>query len=155
MDTLKIKKIKSEKHISPEWLDELKRTVQVTYEILDELQNSGHLYKKLTEIIIACIENPVWIGTSETEGYIKIDPSKHDARAVAHELGHGFEERWRRVANEERGESMAEAIRYFVEEKMGGRKWSCPESHRRILEICDYDFNIFKQKLSTDEFRGT
>lgn len=147
-------KIKSEKCASPEWLDELKKTVQVTYEILDELQNSGHLYKKLTKVALIGIKCPEWIGTSETEGCIKIDPSNHDARAVAHELGHGFEERWRRAVNEEIGESMAEAIRYFVEEKMGKREWSCPESHRRILEICGYDFNAFKQKLSTDEFRN-
>lgn len=147
-------KIESEKYASFEWLDELKKTVQATYEILDELQNSGHPYKKLTRVVLTDIKCPRWRGASATEGHIEIDPSKHDARAVAHELGHGFEERWRRVENEETGESMSEAIRYFVEEKMGEREWSCPEPHKRILGICDYDFNTFKQKLNTDEFRN-
>lgn len=146
-------KIKSEKYASPEWLDELKKTVEVTYEVLNELQNSGYPYKDLTEVVLTDIKCPVWTGISKTDGYIKIDPSKHDTRAVAHELGHGFEERWRRTEDKKRGESMSEAVRYFVEEKMGERKWSCPEPHKRILEICDYDFNTFRQKLSTDEFR--
>ena len=150
MDSL-IVKITSELHwnIPSGWLDEAIKTVQTTYEILDEIQNSGHRYKKLTKIDLACVNDPVWQGTSAIEGFIQIDPSQHDARAIAHELGHSFDERWRagkQVSNAEiRGQSMAEAIRHFVEGRMGNVQWSCQTGWEGVLQKCNYDFNVFNR----------
>ena len=141
------------KEVPEKWLDEMHETVDVTYQLLDELAVLGHKYKTITQINLIEIDCPVWRGLSETEGLIEINPFQHDPRAIAHELGHGFEERWRRPQDRQ-GEMMAEAVRYFVEERMGKSDWTCPKDQQLILDKCEYDFTQFKHMLDSDDFHN-
>ena len=144
-------KNETNKTIPEEWFDELQKTLFTTLKLLDNLDKAGHPAKEITEVKLVERECPVWVGISATKGRIEIDPFKHDARAVAHEAGHGFDERWRRNNVEPRGESMAEAIRSFVEERMGDSDWECPKERRSILDKCENSFEKFKELLISDE----
>ncbi|MCY2989090.1 MAG: hypothetical protein NTY19_14640, partial [Planctomycetota bacterium] len=71
--------------------------------------------------------------------------------AVAHEIGHGFHEalnhnsvavlpfpvRW-----PEDGEAVGEALRYFVERRLGS-PWQ-PAQDKQTLEFCGYGFDAFR-----------
>ncbi len=46
---------------------------------------------------------------------------------------------------------MAEAIRLFVEERMGDSDWECPKEKRSILDKCANSFEKFIELLISDE----
>ena len=66
------------------------------------------------------------------------------------EIGHGFEEGWRKRTNQLMQEAMAETIRNFVEVKMGLSKWSCPSALDKILSSCNHNLDSFKKMLKGD-----
>ena len=142
---------KMKQNICHELMQELCKIIDVSYKILDNLEKAGHPFKRLSCLVLEEREYPVWKGESETHGIVHIDPFKHDARAVAHEMGHGFEERYRKKPSEVMGESMAEAIRYFVEDRMGNSQWTPPKDYQVVLKMCEYDFEKFKKLLDSED----
>ncbi len=136
---------KTENEISTQWLQELQNAIATSYDILRELEELGYPYKRVRCVEIDNIAEPLWIGESRTQGRVKINPSEHDARAVAHELGHGFHEKIRDKGKEdEYGEDMAEAIRWFVEKKMGPTNWcKQPPNDDAVIRVCNKDKATF------------
>lgn len=144
-------KIKKEAGIepSPAWLEVLKKTHDATIELLEELKGRGFDYKTIDEVALTESDGPAWVPKTKRSGIVKIRPAKDCARALAHELGHGFHEVWRETSNHRCcGEAMAEAIRWFVEERMRGREWQ-PQRHRTcVLEACAWNWDTFKNELN-------
>ena len=145
------------------WEDEMYETVKCTYDLLDELDSHGHHYKRIKTIIYNNTKYPNWIGCpGESEGDIKIDPLKHEPRSVAHELGHGFEERYRKSIWKgswsdkdtlDVGQSMAEAIRYFVEDRMGSPTHNWSPNSMSVLQRCKSNFDEFVNLLGSQNLK--
>lgn len=154
--SMKMPRIKNKRNkvVQNDWVDELQKTLRTTLDLLDELDGIGHPGKQITEVKFIERDTPVWIGICADAGRIELDPYKHDARAVAHEAGHGFHERWREDNGEPHGEEMAEAIRFFVEERMGDSHWECPVERRSVLDRCGYSFEQFKELLLSGALRN-
>jgi hypothetical protein len=81
-------------------------------------------------------------------------PQGCDARSIAHEMGHGLHENLRHNGFPDRyGEDFAEAICWFVEERLPGASRWCAEFQQRaqkgdaLLRKCDYDLEVFKTML--------
>ena len=145
--------------MKPEWKVECDKAYQTTVELLESYRGLGYRYKTAQFRFESC-QHPTWGGTSEVDGIITIDPDKHDARAVAHEMGHGFHECLRQdypqlwKDEEIEGESMAETIRYFVECRMNAHTGDYSQPHlpagkfASILDACNYNLDSFFQMLS-------
>jgi len=131
----------------------MQAAIDASYLVLDELEAAGFPYKRITKVTLGNGPVPVWTGESESAGHVEMDPDRHDARAIAHEVGHGFEERWRQATSEVMGQSMAEAIRYFVEKKMGNSNWEPRRDWRVAIEMCSGDFTEFKELLGGQGLR--
>lgn len=131
------------------WIDELKACYATTCGVLNELRAIGCEWKDVREVVCESREFPVWFGHDESSGTVRIDPSRHEALALAHEMGHGFHECWRQKPEHHCcGESMAEAIRFFVEERMGASRWTPSADRLQVLDACQRDFDVFKKELS-------
>ncbi len=133
--------------VSAQWLSELRETIDVSYTILDELEKCGHPYKRITKVVLGRVSVPVWTGETESTGHVDINPDCHDSRAIAHEIGHGFEELWRQSTSEVMGQSMAEAIRFFVEKRMGSSRWQPQSEWRAVIDKCCGNMESFKKLL--------
>lgn len=79
--------------------------------------------------------------------------------AVAHELAHGFHERLRydQGLPDLFGEDYAEAIRWFVEERLGWTEWRNEFQTRtskwdRVLRQCNFSWTTFVQNLKDGKF---
>jgi hypothetical protein len=142
------------KEVPSEWLQELQKAIDASYSVLKELEKSGYQYKCISQVVLDNTSNPFWAGESETTGCVHMNPFKHDARAIAHEIGHGFEERWRKDTSEIMGQSMAEAIRFFVEQKMGSSSWKPQNEWRVVLDMCCENFYKFTLLLGTEELHN-
>jgi hypothetical protein len=138
--------------ISPDKLADVLKAYQATQELLNELETLGFTYKRL-----ACFDfepgtgYPRWRGIGEGHGIIHF-PDTADARSVAHEMGHGFYECLKRdydlpdrFSQQQSGEAFAEAIRWFLEERLGEREWE--PQYTVVLEACERDFSRFKAML--------
>ena len=132
------------------WVTEFSATISATYQFLEELRFRGWDSKDLVRVEIAeDVQCPTWCS-----GQISISP-RHDARSVSHEIAHGFHEKMReRGWKDCFGEDTAEAIRWFVEQRMGASAWCAsfrarPTKDDRILELCGYDEMTFKELLIT------
>ncbi len=141
----------SGKEVPAQWLQELHRAIKTSYQVLDDLEKAGHPYKRISRVVLGKGEFTVWTGESESQGHVDMNPDLHQARAIAHEVGHGFEERWRRSDSETTGQSMAEAIRFFVEQRMGSSKWTPRADWCIVLDMCNSDFAKFKELLDGEE----
>jgi len=132
--------------VTQTWLDELQVAYRETVKLLDELDAMSYSYKQLAFVILEHRNCPIWCGICGGWGSVRMDPTKHEARSIAHEMGHGFHERWREDGTRKcNGEAMAEAIRYFVEERMGRTHWN-PNNYK-VLNACKSDFEEFKKEL--------
>ena len=138
---------KTGQDVSGVWEQELRKTIEASYHVLEQLEKSGYPYKRISSIVLEDTTVPYWVGESEENGRVHLDPFKHDARAIAHEIGHGFEERWRKRASEVMGQSLAEAIRFFVEKKMGNAQWTPRNEWRIVINMCSGDLERFKELL--------
>lgn len=129
--------------------EELKQVESLTYQILDEI---GLPYKRVSHYkFVDEPGSPCWMGESDEEGFIKITLGC-EAGAVAHEIGHGFHERLRSgrhlpepFREPQDGEAVAEAIRFFVEQRRG-TGWR-PWKDTQTLEKCGWDFEQFKRLI--------
>ena len=97
-----------------------------------------------------------WEGWDETCGIVEIYLGA-DAGGVAHEIGHGFHEalnhhrkatlpfpfRWGIKPDD--GEAVAEAVRYFVEARLG-TGWRPVQDHQ-VLNGCNYGFATFREMV--------
>ena len=134
-----------------EWLLEMAATWAETYRFLDEVSPVG--YKIVSAVKLAVGGSGAsWQGDcpGEDSGVVTF---YHDAeaRSIAHEIGHGFGERLSFRFDGIHGnpicEDLAEAIRYFVELRMGMSSWKPRADWLRVLIECDYDEKKFKSKL--------
>ena len=133
----------------PKWLNEFRAAYAETVSLLGELNVFGYKHKKLAFVIFEDCQYPGWLGLNEIEGDVNIDPRKHEARAIAHEMGHSFHELWRQNTSHKCcGEAMAEAIRFFVENHMGDKDWTPDPKWTEVLDACDYCYDTFKSELS-------
>ena len=131
--------------------EDLQPVERETYALLDEI---GLPYKKVSRYeVVDEGGTAVWAGESETTGFIRICRDC-DPEAIAHEIGHGFLEALNHHKKvvlpypfryPEDGEAVAEAIRFFVEQRRGS-SWR-PTRHLQTLEHCRYDFEEFKAKV--------
>jgi len=128
--------------------EELAECRDETITLLETIrQATGYGYKPLKHLIVdPSARCPTWF-----DGEVRISPL-HDARAIAHELGHGMHEKIRETGKRDQyGEDFAEAIRWFVEERMGPSKW-CNGLHvlpqkSAVLNACNRDFQTFLSGL--------
>jgi hypothetical protein len=132
--------------------EEVEKIEQETYGLLED---TGLPYKKVSryhwvdEDGTAC-----WCGESEEAGFIKIYRGCEPG-AVAHEIGHGFHEALNQHKGglmfpfryPEDGEAVAEAIRFFVEQRRGS-SWR-PTRDTQTLNRCGYDFQNFVALVKT------
>jgi hypothetical protein len=118
-----------------------------TYGLLEEI---GLPYKKVSRYeLVDKVGTACWCGESEQTGFVKVFHGC-DAEAVAHEIGHGFHEALNHhngklvspLRYPEDGEAMAEAIRFFVEQRRGS-SWR-PTRDTQTLDGCGYDLENFK-----------
>jgi hypothetical protein len=136
--------------VDPAWLEELHLAYDETVRLLDELKALGHDYKMLECLVLRGSPGAAtWCGLSETRGVVSMNPHEHQSRAIAHEMGHGFEEVWRsKPGHEEIGDPMCEAIRFFVEKRLGSdKRWKPREDWTSVLDVCCYDLEKFKKEL--------
>jgi hypothetical protein len=137
------------------WTEERKAQVrgaeQRMYELLKELGDGSHKTIRNLEFsekdgTAACS----WVDGQQGR-YLDVvmyagDPSKK-TWAIAHELGHGVHELYRGAADT-CGESWAEAIRYFAENRFNpGSEWvkaGPPPQDRLILKACQWKWDKFK-----------
>jgi hypothetical protein len=118
--------------------EDITRVEQDTYNLLDEI---GFPYKKVSRYVRVNEEGTaLWKGQSREDGIIEISLGC-DAEAVAHEIGHGFLEALNQNKKDvlpfpfrypEDGEAVAEAIRFFVEQRRGSA-WK-PTKDKQTLE---------------------
>jgi hypothetical protein len=131
----------------PEWLNELHLAYDKTIELLDELKESKHDYKVLDCLVLkGDLKDPVWCGLGETGGVVAMNPHTpvRKARAIAHEMGHGFHELWRDDDHQCCGQAMAEAIRWFVEKRLCSLGWKPRKDWTSVLDACGRDWKKFK-----------
>jgi hypothetical protein len=140
--------------ISPDKLADVMKAYEATRELLDELEVRGVKYKRL-----ACFDfepgtgYPRWRGIGEGHGIIHF-PDTAEARSVAHEMGHGFYECLSRdyvlpqqFLTPNSGEDFAEAIRWWVEKRLGPSEWQ--PKHMIVLDTFQQSFEKFKTWLQT------
>ncbi len=141
-----------------DWKAEFERAHKETTALLDSFEQVGLPYKRIGECRFVECDWPTWEGTSESEGIVTIDPSKHEPRCVAHEMGHGFHECLRRDIpdlwhdDDNEGETVAETVRFFVEQRLwkhGEVQWLPKAKHTKILDACDYKVNYFRGMLQS------
>jgi hypothetical protein len=146
--------IQMKTHPKPE---DVRRVEEETYKLLEDI---GLPFKKVSKFEWVNEERGMgaqWSGKSEEAGIIEIflgcDPG-----AVAHEIGHGFHEaiNHRKRAplpypvrydpnpnnSNQDGEAVGEAVRYFVEQRLGS-SWR-PTNNTQTLEHCHYDLSEFR-----------
>jgi hypothetical protein len=133
--------------------DDVRQVEQETYNLLDEI---GMPYKRVSgHEWVERVGTAVWVGESETAGRVGIYLGC-TAGAVAHEIGHGFHEALNFNKREplpapfrypEDGEAVAEAVRFFVERRLG-TDWA-PTSDKEVLERVGWELNTFKGWLKT------
>lgn len=133
--------------MTEKWRKEFGAAFDETVTLLEEFKKTGFAHKRVAEVRFEECDCPSWEGISEAEGVVTIDPSKHEPRRIAHEMGHGFHECLRRdfpqwwPSREGEGETVAETIRFFVELRMHaftGKQWLPKAQHSTIIEACDY-----------------
>ncbi|HZZ76957.1 MAG TPA: hypothetical protein VFE62_00475 [Gemmataceae bacterium] len=131
----------------------------VTKSLLDDLETHSFKWKRVREFhFIGHPGGAWWRGISEEVGDIYIHVGCEPG-AIAHELGHGFEEclRHRSHRTIEFSEDYAEAIRWFAEQREGPSSW-CNEyrgrskKHDAILKECRYDWARFVDNLKRGHF---
>jgi hypothetical protein len=145
-------KNRTEKEVPPAWDEEARRCLKETMAVLGELEAAGFSSNRIVKVVLTNkTDCPLWIPLQGAEGYIKINPRYNDARAIAHEAGHALHERWRRTDSGRVGQSMAEAIRYFVEERMGRGAWKPQPQWMLVLDRCQGSFARFKKLLEGEE----
>lgn len=129
-----------------------------TVELLSELVGVGCRSKTMMYFGFCCYPGTAtWHGTGKETGFVVVH-QKCEPGAIAHELGHGFHERLRDkfALDDEYGEDYAEAIRWFVEDRLHNTQWC--ENFKRlakddvILKHCGYDWEQFKEKLRKEQF---
>jgi len=123
--------------------------MRCTYSVLDELAAIGFGYVPPLRIVIEKADCPCWTNN----GTITIPFECREPRCIAHEMGHGWH-LWQRLQlgyRDEFGEDAAEAIRWFVEERLGDRTWQPRDDWTRILEVSEYSFDRFKEMLKSGE----
>ncbi len=141
-------------HPKPE---DVRRVEEETYKVLEDI---GLQFKRVLKFEFVNEERDIgaqWSGQSEEAGIIEVFLGCEPG-AIAHEIGHGFHEalNYRKKAplpypvrydpnpnnpNQD-GEAVGEAIRYFVEQRLGS-SWQ-PTNNKHTLEHCHYDFSEFK-----------
>lgn len=134
--------------MATQWQQELDECRMQTVNLLETIrQATGYGYNPVKGINIdPSAKCPTWF-----DGEVRISPS-HDARALAHEMGHGMHERIRETGKHDQyGEDFAEAVRWFVEERMGPSTWcnglkELPEKSA-VLSACSRDFQVFLSGL--------
>ena len=136
---------------SQEWLQEMAATWAATYRFLEEVAPCG--YKMISAVKLAVGESGArWQGDSgEDSGIVTFFPDA-EPRSIAHEIGEGLFER---LSHYSKGDfwplpihdDFAEAVRYFVEKRMGMSSWQPRADWLRVLVECDYDEKKFKSKL--------
>jgi hypothetical protein len=137
--------------ITPDDLAKVLQAYKETVKLLDQLESLGFKYKRLFFFDFDPGGGyPRWRGVGEEYGIIQF-PDTADPRSVAHEMGHGFYECLYRdydlpesFLKPSSGEAFSEAIRWFVEEQLGGRKWE-PQNNTVLLDLCGRDFSRFKE----------
>jgi hypothetical protein len=124
---------------------------ETAYCVLDDVSPVG--YKLVSAVHFKTGESGArWIGDKgETSGTVIFFPDA-DPRSIAHEIGEGFGERLNSryggdINNSLIHEDLAEAIRFFVETRMGASAWRPHDNHRRVLEACSWDEKIFASQL--------
>jgi hypothetical protein len=132
-------------HPKPE---DLKKVEQDTYEVLAA---TGLPYKSVSRYDWRNKEGTaVWNGESEETGFVEVYLGC-EPEAVAHEIGHGFHESLNHNKKAvlccpfrypEDGEAVAEAVRFFVEQRRGS-SWR-PIQDLQTLEHCHYNFQEFQ-----------
>ena len=130
----------------PEY-DSVKRVEADTFKMLDDI---GLPYKQVSRYEwVPEVGTAAWVNESREKGFIKVYYGC-DAEAIAHEIGHGFHERLREARSlphpfrqPQDGEAVAEAIRFFVEQRRGSL-WR-PQQDKQTLEFCNYDYEKFKE----------
>lgn len=123
-----------------------------TDEVLTEI---GLPFKRVSAVVFREEDGTaVWSGDpGEETGTVTIYQGC-DAEAIAHEIGHGFHEALNYNSKVELtfpfrypddGESVAEAIRFFVAEQMGS-SWR-PTRDTQTLDSCQYNFREFTSQV--------
>jgi hypothetical protein len=138
--------------IDPKKLVDLVEAYQKTLELLNELKALGFRYKELAFFDAEPgTRDPWWRGIGEENGIIHF-PITADARSVAHEMGHGFYECLKRdyalpqqFLTDKSGEDFAEAIRWWVEQRLGPSQWQ--PRHTNVLKTCHHKVEEFKNWL--------
>jgi hypothetical protein len=126
--------------------------------LLDELKGMGYRYKIASFCFEpACRSDAKWKGIDEDRGRITLF-ALTEPRAIAHEMGHGFHECLRRDnrLSDQFGEDYAEAIRWFVEQRMGPSTW-CDRfwsgtRNRAVLDACGFEWDRFVARLQARQF---
>jgi hypothetical protein len=140
--------------ISPDKLADVMKTYEVTRELLDGLKALGFKFKRLALFDFEPGTGyPRWTGIGEEDGIIQF-PGSADAHSVAHEMGHGFYECLSRdyvlpqqFLTPNSGEDFAEAIRWWVEQRLGPSQWQ--PQHLMVLDTFNRSFDVFKNWLRT------
>jgi hypothetical protein len=123
-----------------------------TYTVLEKLEREGFPYKRLVEVDPGG-EAPGWQSIDIDSGRVRLGNSANSPGVIAHEMGHGFHERWRDTPRY--GEDFANAIRWFAEQIAGPTSW-CDrilksDRNAAILRLCDSRWDSFLALLRLGE----
>jgi len=141
-------------------LADVEKVEKATYKLLEEIGVPFKRVEKFEWLNEVCGKGAQWCGNSEVAGVIQIYLGCQPG-AIAHEIGHGFHEALNHNkraelpypfrydpdpnnANQD-GQAVAEAIRYFVEQRLGST-WQ-PTANKQTLESCQYDFDQFAKAV--------
>jgi hypothetical protein len=141
----------------PDWMS---YAITQTVKFLEELSALGFPYKALTKVHLKQCECKG--GCVTMTGFGPDAPTMHitfphldftDGFVIAHEMGHGLHERWRKT--HEYGEDFANAVRWFVEGRLTLRSaWWIghqQENKNKVLRTCDWSFDGFVHLLRQGE----
>lgn len=142
--------MKTKANWTNELKEEVKKVEELTYDLLSELGVGSH--KTISKIYFLDLQGSkaTW-WNREVRIWLGCDPW-----AIAHEIGHGVHELYRAMEcvreKDTCGESWAEAIRYFIEERhnpdsewLKNAEWLKGDV---ILKECNCDWNKFKEMFS-------
>lgn len=115
------------------------------------VRDVGWPAKKAQIVHDLSVQCPLWVGTSDTDGEIRINPGRDDPEAVAHEFAHGVHEAMRALpaygkrlnGKGSNGEEFAQLIRYTVDQSLGGC-W-IPNQDRAMYDQFKSDWEAFRK----------